>query len=253
MMVRHAKIARPTSPLPLALACENQMQTKQIAPPTIHVWRISLASCPARDGHLASALTPDEQARAARFRVPAHRARWVRTRGVVRALLGQYLHCPPFQVPLSYGRHGKPMLAPGFRAVPLHFNWSHTDDLALLALTDTGPVGIDLERVRADFDPLMLGASVFSPDEMACLNDTRAGERRALFFRLWTGREALLKALGTGFAAPSAGFCLAGLARQGAAQAHGLTVHLLPAPGGHAAALACLGGNPQIYERDWHD
>lgn len=232
---------------------DGRAQLNQDASSTIHIWRISLAPAPLSPKCLENILTPAEHARAARFRFAHDRARWVRTRGIVRVLIGQYAQCAPSHVPLTCGAHGKPALTPGFRAAPLHFNWSHTDDLALLALTEGGEVGVDVERLRMGFDPGTLGRSVFAPDELACLRDASAAECRALFFTYWTGREAILKALGTGFSAAPAEFSVAGLAHRETVQTQGMTVRSLPLGGGHAAAVACFGKDPQICGHDWHD
>lgn len=220
---------------------------------TIHIWRISLAPSPMSPECLEDVLSPAEHARADAFRFAHDRARWVRTRGIVRVLLGRYLQCPPSHVPLTSGAHGKPALMPGFRAVPLHVNWSHTEDMALLALSERGEVGVDVERIRTNFDPLPLAQSVFAPDEITCLRDAFPTKRRALFFTFWTAREAILKAQGTGFSITPPEFSVGGLAHQETAQAQGMTVRVLPVGGGHAAAVAVWGEDPQICGHDWHD
>ncbi len=232
---------------------DQQVQRTPGALPAIHIWRICLAPVQASPQCLENILTPAEQARAARFRFAHDRARWVRTRGIVRMLLGRYTQCAPPEVPLTTGAHGKPGLTPGFRAGPLHFSWSHTDDLALLAVTEGGEVGVDVERIRPGFDPLLLGRSVFSADELACLRNEALARRKALFFTFWTGREAILKALGTGFGAAPAEFSVDGLAHRDTVQTQGMTVRSLPLGGGHAAAVAAFGKDPQICRYDWHD
>lgn len=218
----------------------------------IHVWHIPLDACSPRAAGWERLLTAEEHARAARFRFPADRARWVQTRGSVRVLLGHYLDCAPAEVPLIVGAHGKPGLAPGFRDYPLHFNWSHTSHLALLAVTQSGPVGVDVEHLRPDIDPLSLAQSVCSANEMACLRDALPAQRRALFAGFWTGKEAVVKAHGAGLTLPPAGVCVADLARQGFAQGHGFSVRALAVGECHAAALAFEGKDPQICRHIWH-
>lgn len=245
--------AEPKRTLLFGRAGDDRMPTRQNPLPIIHLWRIPLDACSAPPEGWECVLTPEEQARAARFRFAADRARWVRTRSVVRVLLGHYAHCPPSAVPLSVGAYGKPALPPGFRPVPLHFNWSHAEDMALLALTESGPVGVDVERIRLDFDPLPLASGVFSPGEMACLRNALPDRHHALFFAFWTAKEAILKALGVGLSMPPAGFCVADLARRGHACAQGVWVRSLPVGDHHTAALACAHKDPQICWHDWHD
>ncbi len=218
----------------------------------IHLWHIPLDACSPRVAGWERLLTAEEHARAARFRFPADRAGWVQTRGVVRVLLGRYLDCAPAEVPLIVGAHGKPGLAPGFRRYPLHFNWSHTSHLAMLAVTQSGPVGVDVEHLRPHIDPLSLAQSVCSGREMACLRDALPSQHSALFFGFWTGKEAVVKAHGAGLTLPPARICVAELARQGTAHAHGFSVRALALGECHAAALAFGGKDPQICRHIWH-
>lgn len=75
----------------------------------------------------------------------------------------------------------------------IHFNVSHSGDYVLMSVADK-PVGIDIEGIDYKIDPLRLGETVFSPSENALIN----GDIKN-FFMLWTKKEALFKAEGTGF------------------------------------------------------
>ncbi len=69
----------------------------------------------------------------------------------------------------------------------------------MIALVPHGRLGVDVEeRVsRKDFDEL--SEAVFGPHEQSALARVRGRDRVQLFFRLWTIKEALIKALGLGF------------------------------------------------------
>jgi 4'-phosphopantetheinyl transferase len=82
----------------------------------------------------------------------------------------------------------------------LHFNLAHSGELALLALTRAGEVGVDVERIRPMPDALELAARFFSPREVAALQTVPPDDANAAFFRLWTRKEAWLKATGEGIA-----------------------------------------------------
>ena len=108
---------------------------------------------------------------------------------------------------LAYGEHGKPYLA--HRSSP-RFNLSHSGDYAVCVLSEA-PVGCDIERVR-DVPP-GVAARCFSPEENAALAACAdPAEREALFFRFWTLKESLLKAVGCGISLPlsSVSFDLSG-------------------------------------------
>ena len=78
-----------------------------------------------------------------------------------------------------------------------HFNVSHSHGFALLAIAQSGPVGVDVESVRPiDIDGMAAG--VLSAWERALLFALPVSERPAAFFQAWTRKEAFVKACGAG-------------------------------------------------------
>lgn len=160
----------------------------------VHIWRIPLTGDPLLIERVRAVLSGDERARAERFHRPEDRAKFIIARGVVRDVLGGYLSLPAAGVRLQYSPTGKPSLV---EQDELHFNVSHSGSLALLAVSGY-PVGIDVELVQPGFDFTDISSRFFSPEEIAELNRTEAGSRVERFFSLWTRKEAVLKATGTG-------------------------------------------------------
>ncbi|MEO5960693.1 MAG: 4'-phosphopantetheinyl transferase superfamily protein, partial [Opitutaceae bacterium] len=80
----------------------------------------------------------------------------------------------------------------------LYFNVTHSEGLALFAVTPAGEVGVDLERVREIPEWEQIAASCFSPAERERLRSVAAAERTREFFVRWTRHEAVMKARGTG-------------------------------------------------------
>jgi 4'-phosphopantetheinyl transferase len=153
----------------------------------VHVWRASLdVSAPAHAA-LEASLAPAEHAHAARLRGHRPSERYATGRGVLRELLGCYLGAAPSRVPLGVGSNGKPEL----RGASLCFNVAHSDGVALYAISRRA-VGVDLERIRHDFD----WASVTS--HFACAEESVTIRGPEDFFAWWTHREAYLKARGEG-------------------------------------------------------
>lgn len=83
---------------------------------------------------------------------------------------------------------GKPYLPDG-----PHFNLSHSGDQVVLAV-DNHVIGVDAERIAPY--PKAVARRVFTPREQAWLQNLNADEA---FYRLWTGKESIMKALGLGF------------------------------------------------------
>ncbi len=77
----------------------------------------------------------------------------------------------------------------------MHFNVTHTDGVAVLALARRR-VGVDVEIVRPVRDADGLVERYFSPAECAAYRELPEAARGAAFFRGWTSKEAVIKAAG---------------------------------------------------------
>jgi 4'-phosphopantetheinyl transferase len=149
-----------------------------------------------------SLLSPLERARADRFRSAAHRRHYIIARARLRQLLAERLRIKPASIGLIVTAHGKPMLAPAHAASGLEFNLSHSDTLAIYALSRGRPVGIDIEPVRDIADADDLAARFFSAAEAAAYRALPAARRNLAFLTCWTRKEAFVKALGDGLSHP---------------------------------------------------
>ena len=127
-------------------------------------------------------------------------------RAALRANLCRILGCSNEQLSFHYLQHGKPVAMVDGRRVSAGFNVSHSGDHGLLAFGRSSDLGVDLEIRNTTTDVISLSESVFSPGEQSKLLATQPESRRRLFFRLWTMKEALIKALGTGFSLDPASF-----------------------------------------------
>ncbi len=166
----------------------------------VHVWKLDLGpeiAVPAERGVLSA----DERARAARFRRPVDRARSIAARVALRELLGGYLGRAPAAIRFVAGPHGKPALEAGFGVAAPRFNVAHSGRLVLLAFAACD-VGVDVEEVRRGVEVEDLARRFFSADEADALAASPSAGRARLFFRIWTRKEAFLKAHGTGLSSP---------------------------------------------------
>jgi 4'-phosphopantetheinyl transferase len=141
-------------------------------------------------------LTPDERVRAASYVFPMHASFWIGCRAALRRILGSTLNIPPAEVPIVISSLGKPLLADPFDF--LHFSISHCEDHALVALSVDGPVGVDVEPTRRAAELPDCETSFCHPAEIHAL-PAETGPRGQRLLEMWTAKEALLKALGTGF------------------------------------------------------
>lgn len=161
----------------------------------MHLWLFDLDPPAPELATERSVLAPDEIQRADAFVFERHRERYALGRATLRRVLSGYLGVAPRTLSFSYGPAGKPRLT---GATGLEFNLAHSRDFGLLAVARGQEVGVDLEVVRPMADAENVAETFFSPTEVAELGRTTPDERALAFFRLWTRKEAVLKALGEG-------------------------------------------------------
>ena len=166
-------------------------------PDVVDVWRITLDR-PGAD-HVQD-LSPDERELAGRFSLDHLRRRYVVAHATLRRILAGYVGTTPSTLRFKAGPYGKPWLAPPYEA--LSFNLAHSGALALLAVTRCREIGVDIEEYRALNDADRIAEQFFSAAEVAALRALPEAERQPAFFRCWARKEAFVKALGLGLAAP---------------------------------------------------
>ena len=148
-------------------------------------------------------LSADERARAKRLVDERTRLLWMRSRGVLRALLGRYLQTDASAICFATGAHGKPALSKlepneGL-STAISFNLSHSDTVALYALASHGAVGVDVEYAhRRSIDAVALAGRMFGVAEAERLRALDPLSREREFLRAWVRHEAELKCLGVG-------------------------------------------------------
>jgi len=220
----------------------------------LHVWLVGLEQPAAILQRLAGVLVADELQRAQRFRFELDRQHFIVARGTLRSILSSYLKIPPALVQLSYGLRGKPALAATCGNGRLRFNVSHSQALALYAVTYDRELGVDIEYMRPLDDAESIATHFFSAREQEALRRLPAHLKHQGFFNCWTRKEAYIKATGEGLYQPLDGFdvsltpdepaeLLGVLGKPG--EVRRWSIQALQPPAGYAAALAVEGAG-------WH-
>lgn len=168
----------------------------------IHLWRASLDCEAVVLRRLEAILAPEEKSRAAKFVFAADRDHFIAARGILRELLGAYLHCAPATVEFGYGAQGKPTLGGSISDGSLRFNLSHSHGLAAYAFSLGREVGVDIEPIRPDFVTQDIAKRFFAPEEVEELRSLPPSLRAEGFFLCWTRKEAYIKARGEGLQIP---------------------------------------------------
>lgn len=172
-------------------------QTSDTPPsPTVHLWHARFDWLADRYTAFEDMLAAEERLRAARYMAETVRLRFVLARGMLRQVLAGYMDIIPNALRLAYSLRGKPFI-PGS---DLRFNLSHADGMIVLAISSGFEVGVDVERVRLMPEMATVARDNFSLYEQASLWSLPQVDQLPAFFRIWTRKEAVVKALGDGFA-----------------------------------------------------
>lgn len=159
----------------------------------IHLWRADLDRNRSRIPVFEQMLTQEERQKASRFKLEVDRNRYTVARVALRTLLARYLRAAPGELRFCYGPQGKPELA----GADLGFSVSHSERIALYAISQARDVGVDVERVRSGI-ARDVAKGFFSLRVTQLLESLPQAARRRAFFRGWTRMEAYLKARGDG-------------------------------------------------------
>jgi 4'-phosphopantetheinyl transferase len=160
----------------------------------VELWRFDLGLTATELAQCWDALSEHDRVRADKLSSPEVHRRFVAARGGLRQTLAGYVGVRAAALVLTGGAHGKPVLPGG-----PSFSLSHSGDLALCAVVWNRAVGVDLEQMRPIPEADSIAAGWFGPLDWAtyrAAGDDR--QREDTFLRLWTRREAYLKARGVG-------------------------------------------------------
>lgn len=200
-----AASSRPKSgvPAPSKASYSRRREAAPLAGDEVTVcWLATDGVGPADTRRWLETLDQDERARAERFHFAVDRRDFIAAHALLRAQLTRRLDIPPREWRFARDANGKPGVDPRLGAPEVAFNLSHTRGLVAVALASHGAIGVDVEEIdgaKADF---AFAEAYFAPAEAELLRRTPAASRSTCFFRLWTLKEAYIKAIGAGLAAP---------------------------------------------------
>ncbi|BAO74624.1 4'-phosphopantetheinyl transferase family protein [Winogradskyella sp. PG-2] len=170
-----------------------------LKPNTTHLWSINFVV----DGNMYTKyhnlLSEDEKLRASKFRFYKDKRCYVVTKGILRLLSGFYLNKVPKSISFEYKTYGKPEFK---HQTDLNFNVSHSGDMAVIAFVYDHAIGVDIEKIKNDFDTLEIASNFFSKKEISALQKIAHAKQHIAFYRCWTRKEALIKAKGNGLSFP---------------------------------------------------
>jgi 4'-phosphopantetheinyl transferase len=164
----------------------------------VHIWTAGLDLPEHKAAGFYALLSDDEKARAARFHFEKDRLHFIAGRATLRMLVAGYLGRQPAKVQFSYTSFGKPFLKSVSGESEYQFNLSHSNDRVVYIFSLARQVGIDLEQIRVMPDQDRFAEFYYSRSECAAINALDILEKRRAFYKIWTCKEAVFKAIGAG-------------------------------------------------------
>jgi 4'-phosphopantetheinyl transferase len=160
----------------------------------VHVWYTSLI----QDIDCYDVLSLGEKRRASRFRSYLDQQYYINSHGILRHILSAYINMTPHEITFHTSDYGKPFLSAQNRESQIQFNMSHSKDIACYIVSSKNEVGVDIEYIDDGFDWYDIANYSLSLSEITFLKSLPKNQQKKEFFTLWTQKEALLKAKGTG-------------------------------------------------------
>lgn len=167
-------------------------------PNPVEIWFLDYKKLSQLSHDWKSVLSEEEKQRADRFYFENDKDRFIIYHACKRIILSNYLKQKPREIIIFLQKNGKPFL----KNTPLHFNLSHTKEMAILAVSKDVEIGIDIEKINPSTDYLGIAKRFFHVREYQQLLKTKDAQmQQQQFFVLWTAKEAILKATGEGITA----------------------------------------------------
>ncbi len=170
------------------------------------VFHIDLAKHKLREAEAMEWLDDAERTRRRRFVHPRPSREFTLCRAALRSLLCRELSCGNDDLSFGTSNFGKPFARVNGVAVPIAFNVSHSGRHGLIALAPKGRVGVDVEERSPNRNLDVCIRLLFAPDEQAEFENVSEHGKVERFYRIWTLKEALVKAVGAGLSIDTAEF-----------------------------------------------
>ena len=246
--------------IPLVKTDTLASETLDLADGEVHVWHVNLGHSSTLLQPLHQTLSPDECARASRFRFDRDKNHFIAARGLLREILSHYLGTMPEEITFIYNAQGKPALRNDTYQKNLRFNVSHSHGTAIYAITPGKNIGIDIEQIR-NIEHNKIAQRFFSRQEVAVLQSLPKELMPRGFYNCWTRKEAYLKARGEGLMKPLDQFSVSLSPEEPASlincqwdpdEPPRWSLHELDVGHNYVAAMAVAGTPTKITCRSWH-
>lgn len=164
----------------------------------IHVWWSYLDQPAEVTEKCYEILSEPQRARISRYKTAQLRNRQTVSDGSLTSLVAGYLNDDPGHIELQFAQFGKPFLVRSEGGINLQFSVSHSSQIGVYAFARDRLIGVDVEEMvpRADWEGVL--AMCLSEYERVWFFRLASPRKPEMSYRLWTIKEAYLKAIGRG-------------------------------------------------------
>lgn len=174
-------------------SCSDKKEALKIYKGNVDIFFAETQDLASKYPDLKNYISSYEQLRANKFHSNNNRETYITCHAMLRLVLSHCLNINPLEISYKIGINNKP----GLSGNPVYFNLTHTNEAFAFAVSRDFYVGLDLENIIQDIDIHSISTQFFSKKECSFILKSETGAK-SRFFKLWTRKEALLKALGTG-------------------------------------------------------
>jgi 4'-phosphopantetheinyl transferase len=168
----------------------------------VHIWSVDLDHLKLPCNEAVQMLPEFEKKKSERFRFEILRTRYIKGHYMLRSLLGMYLGIDFFNQEFHINKYGKPSLKNTRADDSIYFNMSNSENTCICVFRQHGDIGVDVEKIHDLPDMDRIVERFFSPDENEIFCSLPDHDKKTSFFKYWTRKEALLKAMGRGLSFP---------------------------------------------------
>ena len=167
---------------------------QDVSPGSIDIWSARYSSLDLYYPFLSTLVSLEEIQKAAGFKKPDDARCYILRQGMVRVILGHCIHENPEKIQVVKTKNGKPVLDPEGKFSDVRFSLSHTDEMVCLGITRNYEIGLDITKTNPHTPFSEITHYLFTPGEIRWIEHTIPEQRPKQFFRIWSLKEALLKA-----------------------------------------------------------
>ncbi len=168
----------------------------------IHLWSALLDQPDDIINRFNAVLSEEEKYRINKYKFKYLRDRHTLSKGLLKSFISNYLNIETEEIKFLQNEYGKPSLHPELNNIDLQFNVSHSEHLGMFAFTTGQEIGIDVELIQEIPNLNEIVNMCFSDFEKEWLYKSELGLQKELFYKVWTCKEAFIKAIGTGLSFP---------------------------------------------------